>query len=396
MSKVYKFAVVGRGLMGSAAARHLANMTDGVVAIGPSEPQDRKAHHGVFASHYDEGRITRTIDPDPVWAMLAKNSIARYREIETATGISFYGEVGSLLTGPGVGAQRAYIADTRAAAIKADVPTLDLDGAGLRDKFPWFNFPDGTAGVFEPKGAGYISPRRLVGAQSALAERAGAEIIDSAVESVRQQGGHCIIATASGDELHAETVLVAAGGFSIQKSLLPRPVEMKVYARTVVFFEVSEADAQAMAAMPSMINKAERDADDTYMLPPIRYPDGRWYLKIGGEPDDLALDGEALGDWFRSEGRPSAIAHLKARMASLVPGLKPISITSAPCITSYTASGYPAIGWLYPGRIAVVTGGCGAAAKSSDEIGRLGAELVYEGRISSNPDAALFTPVFAA
>ncbi len=75
MSARFRYAVVGCGLMGAAAARHLANMTEGVALIGPSEPADKAHHRGVFASHYDEGRITRTIDPDPVWARLARNSI---------------------------------------------------------------------------------------------------------------------------------------------------------------------------------------------------------------------------------------------------------------------------------------------------------------------------------
>ncbi|MFP3701778.1 hypothetical protein SB758_40520, partial [Burkholderia sp. SIMBA_013] len=48
----------------SAAARHLAEKVDGVALIGPGEPADITSHQGVFASHYDEARITRTIDGD--------------------------------------------------------------------------------------------------------------------------------------------------------------------------------------------------------------------------------------------------------------------------------------------------------------------------------------------
>jgi sarcosine oxidase len=36
-----------------------------VVVLGPDEPAHRAAHTGVFASHYDEGRITRVVDRDP-------------------------------------------------------------------------------------------------------------------------------------------------------------------------------------------------------------------------------------------------------------------------------------------------------------------------------------------
>ncbi|MGG2476361.1 FAD-dependent oxidoreductase, partial [Rhizobium sp. BR5] len=42
----------------------------------------------------------------------------------------------------------------------------------------------------------------------------------------------------------------------------------------------------------------------------------------------------------------------------------------AACVVSKTPSGYPAIGFTASPRIAVLTGGNGTAAKSSDEIGR--------------------------
>ena len=50
---MYRVAVIGRGLIGSAAARHLTEITDGVVVVGPDEPAERSSHTGVFASHYD-------------------------------------------------------------------------------------------------------------------------------------------------------------------------------------------------------------------------------------------------------------------------------------------------------------------------------------------------------
>ena len=47
---VYDIAVIGKGLIGSAAARHLAVSFHDlkVCVIGPDEPQIRKAHDGVF------------------------------------------------------------------------------------------------------------------------------------------------------------------------------------------------------------------------------------------------------------------------------------------------------------------------------------------------------------
>lgn len=386
----FKYIVVGRGLMGAAAARHLARQVDGVAVIGPDEPDDREAHQGVFASHYDEGRITRTIDPDRNWALLANRSIGRYGEIALDSGIDFYREAGCVVVAPD---RSDHLEKTRQAAVSLDAETSLLDAAGLKAAFPFFAFPDGTAGVFEPRGAGHISPRKLVKAQSLLAEKAGAAVIRDHVVSIRSEGGSAVVETAGGRTYRGEKVLLAAGGFSIAENLLPRPVAMTVYGRTVTLFEVSETDAAGLATMPSLILNVP--GIHIYLLPPIRYPDGKLYLKIGGDPDDLALGDEAaMRAWFKTEGRDSVGVHLKRIVDGLVPDMVPLSISTAACVVSQTASGYPMIGYTSSPEIAVLTGCAGTSAKSSDEIGRLGAELLLAGRISEQGYSTDFTPQF--
>ena len=390
MAVDFKHIVVGRGLMGAAAARHLARQADGVAVIGPDEPEDRKTHQGVFASHYDEGRITRTIDPDRNWALLANRSIGRYGEIARDSGIDFYREVGCVVVAPDAS---DYLEKTRQAAVSLGVETSLLDEAGLKTAFPFFAFHDGCAGVFEARGAGHISPRKLVKAQSLLAEKAGATIIRDHVVSIRSEGGLAVVNTAGGQTYRGEKVLLAAGGFSIAENLLPRPVAMTVYARTVTLFEVSEADAARLAAMPSLI--LDIPGIHIYLLPPIRYPDGKFYLKIGGDPDDLTLSNDTeMRAWFRTEGRDSVRAHLTHIVAGLVPDMAPLSISTAACVVSQTESGYPMIGYTSAPEIVVLTGCAGTSAKSSDEIGRLGAELLLAGGISEQGYSADFTPQF--
>jgi glycine/D-amino acid oxidase-like deaminating enzyme len=391
----FKYIIVGRGMMGAAAARHLARLTDGVAVIGPDEPADRKTHAGVFASHYDEGRITRTIDPDRDWALLAKRSIERYAEIERDSGISFYTAAGCLVVGPARGGHDGYVERTAAAAASLGAETTLLDDAGLARRFPFFAFSDGSEGVHEAKGAGYISPRNLVRAQSVAAERAGASVIRDIAVAIREGGGAVAVETAGGTTYRAEKVLLAAGGFSIGENLLPKPVDLTVYARTIAFYEIDEAAAEAFAGMPSLIVHGADGIDDFYMLPPIRYPDGKIYLKIGGDPDDVSLDQEPeLRSWFKTDGRESVRQHLTRLISRVVPDLKPVSTSSGSCVVSFTPSGYPMIGYTSSPRIGALTGGCGTAAKSSDEIGRLGAELLLEGRINEQGYATDFKPYF--
>ncbi|MBC8484173.1 MAG: FAD-dependent oxidoreductase, partial [Actinobacteria bacterium] len=53
----YDVAVVGCGMLGSSAARRLADAGCDVVLIGQSEPTDHRTHTGVFASHPDIARV---------------------------------------------------------------------------------------------------------------------------------------------------------------------------------------------------------------------------------------------------------------------------------------------------------------------------------------------------
>lgn len=391
----YRYIIVGAGMMGTAAARHLSGWTDGVALIGPDEPLDHSAHEGVFASHYDEARITRTIDSDPIWACLANRSIARYRQIECDSGIDFYTETGCLIVGPRRAEGNSYIGEVLAASERLGVGVALLDDVDLTRNFPFFAFPSRSEAVWEARNAGHINPRRLVRAQTLLAERQGCALIRQTVGGIREEGDRVIVATESGEQFMADHVLVAAGGFSINTALLPRRLDLKVFARTVAFYEVDEAAVQEWRSFPSLIWKWSEEDDGIYLLPPVRYPDGKIYLKIGGDPNDLLLERESdIRAWFRSGGRTSTHRHLTGVMERLMPALYLSRTSMAACVTSFTPTGYPAISWSESKRIGVLAGGCGAAAKSSDEIGRLGAELLFQGAINDNGYGVDFEAAF--
>lgn len=395
MSESFDYIVVGKGMMGAAAARHLTLSGAKVALIGPDEPKDWASHSGVFSSHYDNARITRTIDDNPVWARLARRSIERYGAIERESGISFYHEVGCLIAGPAPGAAYDYIEKVERArdALGVEAPLYDCDT--LARRFPWFRFPEGTAGVHERQGAGYINPRALVAAQTVCVEKAGARIVRSEVADVSEASDRVVVTTVDGDKFAAGRVIVAAGGFSLSTALLPRPIDLTVKARTVFFAEVASGDLAGFAGMPSLIGAAPEQTRSYYLLPPVGYADGKHYIKIGGDPTDRILDGEpAVRKWFRGPGGAAAAEHLRGLLAEVMPGLQPASTHFSPCVTSFTRHGLPYIGFAEGERIAVVTGGNGQAAKSSDEIGRLGAALVLNGRIDEPDYDADFSVAF--
>lgn len=359
-----KIAVVGKGLIGSAAARHLAKSGANVTLIGPDEvPGDFADHKGSFASHYDEGRITRKNDRRAFFARASAAAISRYPEIAAESGIEFFTEAGALLAGG-----PDYMAAVTAARQGLNISFEDLDAEGIARTFPFLAIPDGFTGVYERRDAGHISPRLLVAAQTEAARRHGAIIVSE--EAVEVAEGR--VTTAS-QTIEADQVIVAAGGWT--DSLLGREKRLEVYARTVAFHEIGPVEAQRLANMPSFVVESP---DDIYILPPIPYADGKLWLKLGGDPEDVELDGKAaINDWFRSGGSAEIADYLTTRICEVIPGLRFASRVHRPCVTTWSEDRIPEIRRLDP-RLIIAAAGNGSGAKCSDELGRMASTIALE------------------
>lgn len=111
---------------------------------------------------------------------------------------------------------------------------------------------------------------------------------------------------------------------------------------------------------------------DPYILPPIRYPDGHVWLKLGGDPVDIQLGNDKdIRDWFRSGGSTPVADGLQAQILDRIRDLHFEARRVVPCMTTFGDSGLPQIGRI-SSRIAVAFGCYGKSAKCSDEMGRLG------------------------
>lgn len=369
---MHRIAVIGRGLIGSAAARHLAETTDGIACIGPDEPPARADHTGVFASHYDEGRMTRFVDPTLEWALTARASIQRYRDIEARSGISFYDPVGYL----GLGRPGSTYNDRCAAmgaSLGAELERLDADG--MRARFPFLAVDDDADGLVEAGGAGHISPRKLVQAQTRLAEAAGATMIRQAARAIRPGPDTVEVELWNGSTVTAEKVLVATGAFTTACGLSPSDLDLTVFGRTTVLVRIEGEATEALRGMPTMLDSKT----GAYILPPIRYPDGHLYLKIGvGTPADPRFSElGGLQSWFKGTGDERDRQNFTARLKALFPVLQGCAHWHTDtCATTYTASGLPLVDFAGHPRVALAVGGCGKGAKGSDEWGRIGAMLI--------------------
>jgi len=378
----FDVAVIGTGMIGAAATRYLSATGLRVVGIGPGEPEEWKSHQGVFASHYDQGRITRIIDPDPVWALLGKRSLAVYDELEGQSGVNFHGAATCLRVSP----DPTVAGDTfwQAEQVGRDLDaafTIEREGEGLNEIFPFLRFPSGSLALWERGGAGYVNPRQLVQAQLTVARRQDATIISEAVTALKPTATGITIITATGQTIQAHKVLIAAGAYS--GWLLGRPLDLRRKAVTVLLAELSPAEAARLRAVPSIIYRLAGHAvlASIYSLPPIVYPDGKTYLKIGGtlRTPKYLHSADETREWFHTDGNPVEAAALRDVLLTMIPNLAATSWQTKPCVVTYTAHDRPYIDQIDE-RVFIATGGCGAAAKSSNEIGRMGALLVEHGR----------------
>ena len=371
---MYKIVVIGRGMIGSAAARHLAECNEGVACIGPDEPKDRNAHTGVFASHYDEGRMTRIVDPAPEWSMTAKRSIERYRYLERRSDVRFFTPSGYLgLGGPG----QDYNANCMVTGQRHGVRPEHLYASGIRARFPFLAVDDDADGLVETGSAGHISPRRFVAAQTVLAQQAGAEMIRQAARAIRPVSAGVEIELWDGTTLRAGKALIATGAFTAACGLSPLDLGLTVYGRTTVLVRTEGAIAQALRSMPTMI----LSGIGAYILPPILYPDGHTYLKIGvGTDADMRLTSlHDLQHWFKGSGSHDNRLEFIALLKGLIPVLEGCQHWyTGSCAVTQTSTGLPIIDFAYDERIAVAVGGCGKGAKGADEWGRIAAGLVMK------------------
>lgn len=377
MTDTYRLLVIGRGIMGSAAAMHLAAKSDSVAVLGPTEAMAITDSAVPKASHHDAGRNAHSLDEDPVWSELGATSIARYRDLENATGIGFFDEIGYTRIHHDEAVVRRS-AD-HAARFSGRRPEV-MSGREANERFPFLHFEPGETVGYQRRDAGRINPRGYVTAMSTVASSLGAKIIDDyAVEMmVRDEGVQ--VHTAGGQTLLSERVVVATGAYSTFDNLLPILVPLHVRGRTIVMVPVDDETLSDLSGMPSVGCHPGDGRVRTYWHPPVTYPDGQKYLKIGGGPEGPQQISSltVLNEWLRSDGDPEMADAYRAELHRMMPDLDLSDSVTATCVTSETHSLRPYAEAICGGRVVVLTGGNGHGAKAADAIGEIGASLMLE------------------
>ncbi|MFI8927175.1 NAD(P)/FAD-dependent oxidoreductase [Streptomyces sp. NPDC053474] len=398
MSLEVDVLVVGAGMFGSAAAKYLSRAGADTMVVGPLEPvRPQTARLPEFSSHHDESRIAPCLGWDRFWGTVDSRSAARYRDIEAESGVEFFHECGAL----------ALVAASLRERTEAMLRASEGDGvvvermleAELRQAFPGLGLPPmvgGVEGLLERESAGYVNPRQLVEAQTRLATASGARLLRGTAASVRRDGRTSLwhvdvdaAESAGRVTVRAERVLIAAGSLVNHTHVLPSPqrLDLQVFTEPNLLFEVADRQLPALRRLPTVVTIDPQDSGSdnlsAYLIPPVRYPDGRWYLRVGPAMQPIVRELHTAGEahaWYAHQRVTPEQSDFLTRMSRiLLPQLEPVCVREACCVVDKTPSRYPYIGHLDEGEtLTVAVGGNGHGARGSDEIGRLASTVVLE------------------
>lgn len=343
---MHRVAVLGKGLFGAATARHLAANDCETVIVGPDEPLSDEPHEGPHGAHYDEARIM-VARGDQAEFDLTVQTISGMIDLERESGIDFLVHSGAIeVTEPGVG------------DFRIDEAVRIGSGAQFMEPTP-------------PQG--YFNPRRYIQAALSVTAKSGGTIVRDTARGLRRIDDRFEVATAGGEHVLADTVVVAAGAWT--NRLLERPVRLRRKQEYVLFCRLKPEIAADLAFRPVMIHGPVRAVHGVYTLPPLRYPDGEWYIKLGANTRfDQEVPDSQIDHWYASGDSDVASSDLWEAFRTVFPDIPVVATHTERCVITYTAHGRPYLDELAPGLF-VATGGNGHGASWADGAGKLVADL---------------------
>ena len=393
--KRFDVIVIGKGMVGSAGAKYLSASLKDVALIGPDEPADFN-NASVFASHYDQARVQRLIGKDDAWTRLNLDSAKQYDAIRQQSGIEFHDPVGCLYVNPS--GKDNYLENAKSLGEQFQTSFKAFQsGKEIADHYPDFHFPESAHGLFESSPSGLINPRLLIQAQLKILEGNVGVIIRDTVVNMSHIGTEYLVETSGGSSYFAHRILLAAGSFVNFFNLLPKKPDLFIKGETVLLARLSEQDAEKLSKLPSLLYEMDNgEVEGVYLIKPVKYPDGEWYLKMGcNMPEDIIFENiTQVQQWFRNGDSERFIPRMTDTLMSIMPGLKPEDFITKRCIINRSVHGRPYIGETNQKGLFIASGCNGYSAMCSDAIGNLAASLIIHGKFPDGYSSTSFEPVF--
>ena len=293
--------VIGGGVMGTAAARSLAERGRSTVLLERSSiGHDRGSSGGPT-------RIFRLAYPDPFYVDLTRRALERWRELEERAGESLLITTGGIDAGE---ASRVCADAMRATGVGCD----EIDVAEAAERWPAIRFDPGTP-LFVHEEAGVCLVKRTLAAQTRLAREAGATIVEGArVQSVRpraREGGVDVVVD-DGSAYRGATVVLAAGAWNA-------PLLEQVGVRAPLRPTFEQAVHYALdptTPLPTLVDRSTDPATPGYAVPNPLEPGelklGTHLGRVPIEPDALPTSPDAarleLDEAYAAERFPDARA----------------------------------------------------------------------------------------
>ncbi len=391
----FDIIVIGKGLVGTAAAKYLSSHGYNIGIIGPEEPKDYDSSL-VFASHYDQARIQRLLGKDEAWTKLNIDSVKQYEFIREQTGIEFHNQIGCLYVNPIERDKYLVNADVLGERFAVNFKAY-LKGSDIIKDFPDFHFPATAHGLFETSPSGFINPRLLLKAQLRIFEKHNGVILRETVNDVSYSEHTFIIKTYEGNIYNASKVLVTAGSFVNFFNLSKQKLNLKIKNEVVLLAKVGYEQAMALAGLPALLYEINNDElDGIYLIQPVKYPDGNYYIKMGCNlPEDIYFENiEQVQNWFRIGNSDRFIERMKNALTAILPDIVVEEFTTQRCIINRSIHGRPYIGQTTQHGLYVASGCNGYSAMCSDAIGNVTSYLIVNGVFPDGYNARDFEIIY--
>ena len=115
--------------------------------------------------------------------------------------------------------------------------------------------------------------------------------------------------------------------------------DLTLTSQTVAYLEVPLKEAERLKKMPTIVtNYSYEKLDGTYILPPILYPDGKYYLKLGHHAffEEIVTNREEMENWYKNgTGNEEAVKSLSNFITKhFIPDVDVLSVTGGCCVTA--------------------------------------------------------------
>ncbi|WP_405976144.1 N-methyl-L-tryptophan oxidase [Streptomyces sp. NBC_00988] len=345
-SRCHDAIVVGLGVHGSAALRHLAARGLDVLGL-----EQFGLHHDLGSSH-GATRMIRRAYPHPEWDALVDTAYRAWSELEGASKAQLLDITGGLYAAP----------EDRPDPLRGP-GCREVDSREAARIFPGLRLPTGFTAVHDPR-AGIIDAQETLRAQLTLAERSGAHIHDHAPVLGWEPDGDEVVVRTGKAVLRTRRLVLCTGPWTAAQvpSLAPHLTVTRIVN---AYFAADPAGPLGASGLGSFS---------------VDLPQGLLYGFPATDGRGLKAGLDSGPSWDPNAPRPRAtddeLALLAEAVAQVLPGAGPVT-ESLTCLYTMTADRRFIVGEV-PGvpQVLVASACSGHGFKFGPAIGEALADLV--------------------